>query len=282
MLTTSSIRTLRNLIGRLKKAGKRVGFVPTMGALHQGHLCLIQAAQRQTDYVVVSIFVNPMQFGPNEDYAKYPRTLGKDLRLLKKLKTDAVFAPAAEELYPKDFSTYVEETSRAQGLCAKTRPDHFKGVCTIVAKLFNIVTPDIAYFGQKDFQQACVIKKMTQDLDFPVIIKTMPTVREKNGMAMSSRNRYLSVADRAKAAVLYRALRSGCARLRAGERNTARLIAHMKKVLATERALKVDYLEVRDARTLAPVHNIKTKVVIAVAAFLGKVRLIDNIVCEVN
>jgi pantoate--beta-alanine ligase len=257
--------------------GLRLGLVPTMGALHEGHLSLVRAAESQCDAVVVSIFVNPLQFGPNEDLARYPRTFERDCELLNKEDVDFVFAPSVEEMYPEKAITYVTVEGLSERLCGRTRPGHFRGVTTVVAKLFHIVEPDLAFFGQKDAAQAAIIRRMAQDLNFPVEIMVCPTVREADGLAMSSRNAYLNPQERKSALILYRTLQEMRSGFEQGEHNAARLIEAGKKVLAQESGVRLDYLEIVDPDTLNPLASVDRSALVAIAAFLGTTRLIDNI-----
>ncbi len=257
--------------------GKSIGFVPTMGFLHEGHRSLIKRARAETDIVVVSIFVNPIQFGANEDCKQYPRDIKKDAALCRKAGVDYIFYPDVKSVYPEDFSTYVKVEGLTEGLCGKFRPAHFRGVTTVAAKLFNIVKPDIAYFGRKDAQQAVVIKKMVEDLDMDIVIKMMPTVREKDGLAMSSRNAYLSSDERRQAALLYRALQLGGDLIKLGEKDAGGIISQMREALSPV-AVKIDYISIVDPRTLKDIKTIKGEVLIALAAWIGRTRLIDNIV----
>jgi pantoate--beta-alanine ligase len=273
----STITEVRAAVTAARRRGLTVGFVPTMGALHTGHAALIKAARAGTGFVVVSIFVNPTQFGPSEDYAKYPRTLDADRAVCAEAGADLVFAPTAEELYPTRSVTFVEVTELDRELCGPRRPGHFRGVCTVVAKLFNIVQPDIAYFGQKDAQQARIIRQMVRDLNVPVEIRVEPTVREPDGLAMSSRNRYLSPADRAAAAGIYMALSAVKARAAAGEIDTARLETMLVNELAAIPGSRVDYARIVDADTLSPLPRLDRPALAAAAVYLGSTRLIDNI-----
>lgn len=263
---------------RLKKKGRTIGFVPTMGALHEGHLSLIRKARQENDIVAVSIFVNPRQFGAKEDLKKYPRPRVLDLALCRKCGVDLVFNPEASGFYPQNFKTnvYVEELSRL--LCGISRPEHFRGVTTVVAKLLNIIHPDSAYFGQKDAQQAVIIKRMTEDLNFPVKIKVLPTVREKDGLAMSSRNIYLNKNQRQDALVLPKAL--GLARLliAGGQKDSAKIIAKMRGLIEKKKSAKIDYLAIVDMVDLNPVKKIARNCLIALAVKIGKTRLIDNLI----
>jgi pantoate--beta-alanine ligase len=257
--------------------GRRLGLVPTMGALHEGHLSLVRAAKAQCDLVAVTIFVNPAQFGPNEDLSKYPRTFERDCALLEKENLDFLFAPAVEEIYPGGAVTWVEVAGLSEKLDGRSRPGHFRGVTTIVAKLFHIVEPDAAFFGQKDAAQLAIIRRMVKDLNFPVEIVAGPIVREFDGLAMSSRNAYLNPEERARALVLQRSLQRAQEQFQAGERRAAILIAAAKAVLAEEPNITLDYLEVVDPDTLDPIERITQNALVAVAAHVGSTRLIDNV-----
>ena len=253
------------------------GFVPTMGYLHEGHLSLVRRARAENDRVAVSIFVNPTQFGPHEDYARYPRDLERDLRLLEPLGVDLVFVPSVEEMYPPGFQTWVivEEVSRP--LEGASRPGHFRGVTTVVAKLFNILQPDRAYFGQKDAQQTVVIRRMVQDLNIPVEIVICPTVREPDGLAMSSRNTYLNPEERRAATVLFRALQAAKARYEAGERDAEGLREAMRGVIRAEPLARIDYVSVADPETLQELERVEGPALLSLAVYIGTTRLIDNI-----
>jgi len=275
-----SVELMRNLSNSLRKKGLSIGFVPTMGYLHDGHLSLVKEAKRQNDIVVVSIFVNPTQFGPGEDLKKYPRDLKKDLKMLSKYKVDVVFRPGAGEMYPDGYKTYVEVKGLSDKLCGASRPGHFKGVTTIVAKLFNIVKPDAAYFGEKDYQQQVIIKKMVKDLNMGVKIVSMPTVREADGLAMSSRNKYLSKDERAKALVISKALKFAKVLAGSGVKSSARVKAAMTKLMKTAKGLRIDYISICDPETLDEKKAVKGKTLIAAAVYIGKTRLIDNIVIK--
>ena len=265
-----------------KRAGKTVGFVPTMGALHDGHMSLIRAAHRQTQVTLVSIFVNPLQFGPGEDYARYPRDLTRDLSLAKAGGCDFVFAPDVRQIYPDGFCTHVEVEGLSDRLEGASRPGHFRGVTTVVMKLFHVAQPSVAYVGQKDYQQALLIRLMVKDLGVPVAIRLMPTVREPDGLAMSSRNAYLTAEERQHATVLSRALRAAKARIRSGERNPRRVIEAMRELLRRARTVRVEYLAVVDADTLEPLKVLRGDVAILVAARVGSTRLIDNLLVGVS
>jgi len=261
-----------------KRDGKRIGLVPTMGALHDGHLSLVRAARNQSDVVAVSLFVNPLQFGPNEDLAKYPRTFERDCQLLEAEKVDLLFAPSNEDMYPTDATSFVTVEGLSERLCGRSRPGHFRGVTTVVAKLFHIVEPDLAFFGQKDAAQAAIIRRMVSDLNFAVRIMVCPIVREKDGLAMSSRNAYLDPQQRKQAQVLYRALMRVQTLADTGERSAAKLVEAGKQVMSEEPGARLDYFEVVDPDTLEAVSDISRGALVAVAAFLGNTRLIDNVV----
>ncbi|MBI3809264.1 MAG: pantoate--beta-alanine ligase [Nitrospirae bacterium] len=263
---------------KIQREGVRIGFVPTMGALHDGHRALIRAARLAGDAVVVSIFVNPLQFGPLEDFDRYPRVLAKDLRLCEQEGTDAVFIPRAQDLYPPEFETAVSVqrlTRRFEGL---SRPGHFGGVTTVVTKLLNIVRPDQAFFGQKDYQQAVVVERLVTDLNLETEIVLRPTVRESDGLALSSRNRFLSPEEREAATVLYRALVAGRDRIRAGERSVKKIEAAMTRLLWAEPLARVDYLSVAHPSTLDEVRMVRGRVVLLLAVWIGETRLLDNMV----
>jgi pantoate--beta-alanine ligase len=257
---------------------KRLGLVPTMGALHEGHLSLVRAAKAQCDAVAVSIFVNPTQFGPTEDLSKYPRQFDRDCRLLEKEGVDILFAPSVEEIYPDGPVTWVLVEGLSEKLDGRSRPGHFRGVTTIVAKLFHIIEPDAAFFGQKDAAQLAVIRRMVQDLNFPVEIVACPIVRESDGLAMSSRNAYLNLEERGRALVLQRSLQQVHREFQSGERIAAKLISAAKEVFAREPQVVLDYFEIVDPDTLDPVKRISQKTLVAVAAYVGSTRLIDNTV----
>ncbi len=277
MKTVISLADLRT--ARLSLAGT-VGLVPTMGYLHEGHLSLIRLAKAECDNVVVSIFVNPTQFGANEDLSKYPRDLERDLSLIEPLGVELVWTPTPEIMYPTGYQTWVEVDAITRPLEGSMRPTHFKGVTTVVAKLFNAVQPHKAYFGQKDAQQAAVIRQMTRDLNFPVDVIVCPTVREADGLAMSSRNKYLEGADRKAAAVLFRALSAAKDAYEGGERNAEVLRGKMKEVLESEPRATVQYVSCADYDTLEELDVVKGKALLSMAVLLGKTRLIDNFVLE--
>lgn len=273
-----TVAEVRAAVDAARKAGKSVGFVPTMGALHEGHASLVRAAAASSGFVVVSVFVNPTQFGPKEDFAKYPRTLEADQKLCGEAGAHLVFAPSVEEMYPERSVTFVEVKELDAELDGPTRPGHFRGVCTVVLKLFNIVRPDVAHFGAKDFQQARIIRQMVRDLNVGVEVRVEPTVREPDGLAMSSRNRYLSPAERAIAPALYRSLQSVRSRALAGEIDVARLESALAAELAAIPGARVDYARILDADALRPMGRLDRPAVAAVAVFIGTTRLIDNVV----
>jgi pantoate--beta-alanine ligase len=262
-------------------AGNRLGFVPTMGALHEGHLSLVRAAKSACDVVAVSIFVNPLQFGPTEDLAKYPRTFERDSGLLEKEAVDILFAPTPAEMYPAEAVTYVTVEGLSEKLCGSSRPGHFRGVTTVVAKLFHIVEPDKAFFGQKDAAQSAIIRRMVEDLNLRIEIVVCPIVREPDGLAMSSRNAYLDPQQRKSALALHRSLMEIKNRFDRGERSAANLIAAGKQLLSQEAGVRLDYLEIVDPSTLDPLAQLHRPALVAVAAFVGSTRLIDNIVLPV-
>ncbi|MCZ6679757.1 MAG: pantoate--beta-alanine ligase [Candidatus Poribacteria bacterium] len=258
--------------------GKQIGLVPTMGFLHEGHLSLVRGARTDSDFVVVSIFVNPTQFGPSEDFGSYPRDFEQDRRLLVVEGVDLIFAPTVEEMYPPGSVTAVEVAGQlTKGLCGASRPSHFYGVTTVVSKLFNIVSPHRAYFGQKDAQQLAVIQRMVADLNFDIEIVPMPTVRESDGLAMSSRNRYLSPEARRAATVLYRSLQLAKERIEDGERTSAKIIDAMRELIEREKPARIDYIELVDTNRLEPQELVHGEMLIALAVFVGQTRLIDNL-----
>ncbi len=257
-----------------KCAGKRVGFVPTMGALHEGHLSLMRAAVRENDVAVASIFVNPAQFAPNEDLDAYPRTFESDLELSQETGIRAIYAPTASAMYPEGYATYVNVDRISEGLCSRTRPHFFRGVATVVVKLFNAVLPDRAYFGQKDAQQYAVIKRMAQDLDMGIEIIEMPIIREPDGLAMSSRNRYLGPEDRQRALCLSQSLFRALDALEAGERSVKKIVQMVRNGM---KDVDIDYVELVDAETMQPVNEVHRTILLAAAAQVGPARLIDNI-----
>lgn len=268
---------MASLTRKLRRENKTIGFVPTMGALHEGHLALVAEARQMCDIVIVSIFVNPQQFGRGEDFEKYPRDLTADAALLTEYQVDYIFAPDTEEMYPEGFSTYVYVEDLTETMEGVSRPGHFRGVATVVTILFNTIRPDFAFFGQKDAQQVAVIRRLTRDLGFDTEIVTHPIVREESGLAMSSRNAYLTDEEREKASIIYQALRKAKLAFREGERSAARLAEIIREKIQTEPLADLDYVEIVDNETLAPLEKIDDKpTLIAVAVRFGKVRLIDN------
>lgn len=272
---------VREIVSRIRGGGERIGFVPTMGALHEGHMSLINLARSRTDFVVTSIFVNPKQFGPKEDYSRYPRDFERDGALMQEGGCDLLFLPSATDMYSPGDRTRVHVEGVTEFLCGASRPGHFNGVALIVAKLFNIVLPDEAYFGQKDAQQAVVIQRMAADLDFPVRIVIGPTVREADGLAMSSRNAYLSTGERSKALALHAALTDAQRAIEEGERDAAVIRSAMNRIMAGA-GIEVEYAEVVDAKTMRPRERIDGTVLLAVAGRLGGARLIDNVALMVD
>ena len=278
MQIVETIESVRSMVASARGEGKKVGFVPTMGALHAGHLSLVEAAVKECDFVVVSIFVNPTQFGPGEDIDKYPRDLAVDSELCEKAGVDVIFAPAVEEMYPEKNSSWVSVEGLTDHLCGSSRPGHFRGVTTVCTKLFNIVLPDIAFFGQKDAQQAAVIRRMVKDLNMPLEIAVCRTVREDDGLALSSRNKYLSDEERKDAPLLYKALSECEKAVRGGVIECAELIDIMKKTINRSPIIEVEYISIVDAESLEAVSEVSGRVLVALAARLGTTRLIDNII----
>lgn len=276
MKVVSDPEKLKRLLKRLRGSDKCTGFVPTMGALHLGHLSLIKQARQDNALVVVSIFVNPMQFAPHEDLDKYPRALRKDLALCRRAKVDLVFLPDEKAMYPKGYSTFVEVEGLSSVLCGVSRPKHFRGVATVVAKLLNIVGPDRLYLGQKDFQQAVIIKKMISDLNFPVKVKVIPTLRQDDGLALSSRNARLNKAQRLQAPVLSKALALAKFLIDHGQRDTVRIIMRMKDLINKRKPLNIDYVAIVDLEKLEPIKKIDQDCLVCLAVKIGKTRLIDN------
>lgn len=271
---------MQSVIRKIKRENdKTIGFVPTMGALHEGHLSLVKEARRMCDIVVVSIFVNPAQFGPSEDFSKYPRDLTGDTALLTDYNVDYIFVPTVEEIYPPGFNTYVEVKGITDKLEGESRPGHFRGVATVVTILFNIIRPDFAFFGQKDAQQTVVVKRLTQDLGFDTEIVVLPTIREESGLALSSRNEYLNSEERQAASIIYRALKAARAEFKNGERDADRFMEVIRATLATEPRIKIDYISVNDTETLENVEKLgENPVFVSLAVTFGKTRLIDNFI----
>lgn len=277
----SKINDLKKKLREERASGKSIGFVPTMGYLHEGHLSLVRQSVKDNDVTVVSIFVNPIQFGPGEDFNSYPRDIERDKKLLEKEGVNYLFSPNNYEIYPAGYKTFVEVSELGKKLCGKSRPGHFRGVTTVVLKLFNIVQPNKAYFGQKDAQQAIIIKKMVKDLDLDVDIVVMPIVREEDGLAMSSRNVYLDEEERRKAPLLYKSLKEAERMIEMGERDAEKIKNRMREVIMSYPKAVIDYIEIVDTEELNTVNPIKGKVLIALAVYIGKARLIDNIILEV-
>jgi pantoate--beta-alanine ligase len=272
-----SISEMQKISTVLKRAGKTIGFVATMGALHEGHLSLIRRSGQENKVTIVSIFVNPIQFGPREDLKRYPRPLKKDLSLCQKEKVDFVFLPSAKEMFPVGFKTFVEVRRLSDVLCGASRPGHFRGVATVVAKLLNIVQPDIAYFGQKDFQQSVVIKRLAVDLNLPVKIKVLPIVRQKDGLALSSRNSYLSPEQRSDSLVLSSSLGLARELIKKGERSSTKIIRKIKKAINSRKNARFEYAAIVDKDELKPQDAARDNCFIVLAARFGKTRLIDNL-----
>ncbi len=281
MLFVKTINEVRTQVKQWKKQGLTVGFVPTMGYLHEGHKSLIDRAVEENDRVVVSDFVNPIQFGQNEDLSTYPRDIEADKALCEKAGASMLFNPEPDEMFLPDFCTFVETQNLSKELCGKTRPIHFRGVCTIVSKLFNIVTPDKAYFGQKDAQQLAVIRRMVRDLNMDIDVVGCPIIRESDGLAKSSRNTYLSETERQAALVLSKAVFLGQDLMKNGERNADTIINKMSDLINKEPLAKIDYVQLVDADSIEPLAGAKGRVLVAMAVYIGKTRLIDNFIMEV-
>lgn len=281
MLAIKKPLQISRILAQRRRAGKTIGFIPTMGALHEGHLNLIRAARRENDIVIVSIFVNPLQFGPREDLKIYPRPLKKDLALCRLEKVDYVFCPGLPDIYPKSFSTYIEVKGLSETLCGRSRPGHFRGVTTVVAKLLNIIQPVNLYLGAKDAQQAAIVKRMITDLNIPVKLKVVPIVRDSDGLALSSRNAYLKANEKRDALVLSRALNLSKVLIKNGARDTKRIISRMRSLIRRNESAKIDYLEIVDPDNLRPLDKIINKALVLLAVYIGKTRLIDNILIKV-
>jgi pantoate--beta-alanine ligase len=282
MRVIEKISELKAAVAAQRKAGKTVGLVPTMGFLHEGHISLIKTSRSDNDITVLSIFVNPAQFGVNEDYDKYPKDIEGDSRKAEEAGTDIIFAPNSAEMYPQGYSTHVDMDGITDSMCGKSRPGHFKGVATVVTKLFNIVQPDKAYFGQKDAQQAAVIRKIVRDLNMDVDIIVCPIVREKDGLAMSSRNVYLNLEERKAALILSKSLFKAERLIKEGERDAHKIRSSIEKEISSETLADIDYVTVVDAETLEEIKLLKGTILAAVAVRFGRTRLIDNIVMEVR
>jgi len=276
MKIINKINEMRSAVSGIKSQGMSIGFVPTMGYLHEGHLSLVRESLRKADVTVVSIFVNPAQFEPKEDFKEYPRDLDRDSEVLEGEGVDYLFVPEADEMYPQGYKTYVEVHDLQDKLCGRSRPGHFQGVCTVVLKLFNIINPDISFFGQKDAQQSIILKRMIKELNLEVKIDVLPIIREEDGLALSSRNKYLSQEERKAALVLSKSLKEAQSMIEKGQRDSAAIIKGMKEIIGREPLVKIDYVEIVDMDNLDPVSRIEKEVLAAVAVFIGKVRLIDN------
>ena len=281
MNISGSISEVRQIVKEWRKEGLTVGLVPTMGYLHEGHKSLIDKAVKENDRVVVSVFVNPIQFGPTEDLASYPRDLERDAKLCEEAGANLIFHPEKEEMYFDDFSSFVEVQGVSKGLCGKSRPIHFRGVCTVVTKLFNIVKPDRAYFGQKDAQQLAVVKRMVRDLNMDIEIIGCPIIREEDGLAKSSRNTYLSPEERKAAVILSKSLRLGKEAIEAGERDSKKIIDIITNNINTEKLAKIDYVEIVDPLSIENIDKIENSALVAMAVYIEKTRLIDNFIYEV-
>lgn len=280
MKVVSTIEDVRAQVKAWKKEGCTIGYVPTMGYLHEGHASLMERARKENDKVVVSIFVNPMQFGPTEDLASYPRDLEKDSILCEKMGVDLIFHPEPEEMYHEGFSSFVDMTVLTEELCGLSRPVHFRGVCTVVCKFFHIVTPDRAYFGQKDAQQLAVIRHMVDDLSMDIEIVGCPIVREEDGLAKSSRNTYLSAEERKAALILSKSIALGKKMAEDGKKDTTTIVNAMTKLIETEPLAKIDYVKAVDGLTMQQIKEVKKPMLVAIAVYIGKTRLIDNFILE--
>lgn len=278
MKLIKSVKEMSQYASRVRERGQKLALVPTMGALHEGHLALVAAAKAKADIVVVSIFLNPTQFAPNEDFSNYPKTLNKDKEMLAHFEPIIIFHPAPTDMYPEGFNTWLEEEVLSKKLCGKFRMGHFRGVTTVVAKLFNIIRPDMAVFGEKDYQQLLVVKKMVKDFSYPVEILHCPTVREYDGLAMSSRNKNLNEKERKAAAMIYKALLRAKKDIDDGERDMQRLLVNMRRLLGFEPLIRVEYISFVDPHTLEDFREIKGRMLVAIAVRIGKTRLIDNMI----
>lgn len=282
MRVVKTIKQLRQILNKARRQKQKIGFVPTMGYFHEGHCSLMRLAKKECDITVVSIYVNPKQFAPREDFSRYPRDIKRDALMAKKENVDILFIPSDNVVYPNGYLTYIDVEKISTTLCGHFRPGHFKGVATVVAKLLNMVGPDVMYLGQKDAQQAVVLSRMAADLNFPTLIRVAPTVREKDGLAMSSRNVYLTPQERLQAPVLYRALKNAVARIQAGERSALKIIGIIHKIIKQHSHGKIQYVACVDADTLGALKILKAKVLIALSVFFGKTRLIDNVIVPIK
>ncbi len=280
MKVITSIRKMKDVIRELRAEKKTIGFVPTMGYLHEAHLSLVRESRKKADLTIVSIFVNPLQFGPKEDFKQYPRDIESDEALLDKEGVDYLFYPEVKEMYPEGYKTYVEVNGLQDKLCGQSRPRHFRGVCTVVLKLFHIVEPDLSFFGQKDIQQAIILQRMVRDLNLDVKIEVLPTIREKDGLALSSRNKYLNPEERKAALVLFKSLKEAEKLVERGERKSEWIIEKMRNIIDKEPLAKIDYVEIVDRNELNPLKEISEGALIVLAVFIGKTRLIDNLLIK--
>ena len=280
MKVVKTVKEVREIVKEWRREGLTVGLVPTMGYLHEGHQSLISKSASQNDKTVVSVFVNPIQFGPTEDLATYPRDLNRDMQKVEEAGGDLIFNPEPSEMYPDHFTSFIDTTETTELLCAVTRPTHFRGVCTVVGKLFNIVVPDRAYFGQKDAQQLATIKRFARDLNFDIEIIPCPIIREDDGLAKSSRNTYLSPEERQAALILSQSLRKGKAAIEAGETDAQKVISIIRENLETEPLARIDYVEVVDFENIQRLTTIKGETLVAIAVYIGKTRLIDNFIIK--
>lgn len=280
MKTVTTIEEIRSQVKLWREAGLSIGFVPTMGFLHEGHKSLMEKSVKENDKTIVSIFVNPTQFGEGEDFDSYPRDLEKDQKVCESACVDLIFHPGKEEMYPDGFCSFVDMNGLTKGLCGKTRPIHFRGVCTVVSKLFHITEADRAYFGQKDAQQLAVIKQMVRDLNMKIEVIGCPIIREEDGLAKSSRNTYLNEEEKKAALVLSRAVNRGLELVKNGETNTKKIVDEMKELIALEPLAKIDYVEAVDGITMEPVDSLTSPTLVAMAVYIGKTRLIDNFIVD--
>ena len=282
MKIVTKIIDVKKELKEVRSQGKTIGFVPTMGFLHEGHLSLVRESLQSTDVTVVSIFINPAQFGPKEDFKEYPRDLERDSELLEKEGVDYLFVPDKKEIYPEGYETYIEVLNLQDKLCGRSRPGHFRGVNTVVLKLFNIICPDISFFGQKDAQQAVILKRMVQDLDLDVRIEVLPIIREKDGLALSSRNACLGQEERKAALVLSKSLKEAQSMIEKGERDSVEIVNRMREMINNEPLVKIDYIEIVDMVKLNPIARMEKEVLVALAAYIGRGRLIDNTILRVE
>lgn len=282
MKTVETVQEMKTLSGKIRAEGQSIGLVPTMGYFHLGHLSLVRASLKKADVTVVSIFVNPSQFEPREDLKDYPRDLVKDSLWLEKEGVDYLFAPAVQEMYPDGYKTYVESVGLQEKMCGLSRPGHFRGVCTIVLKLFNILRPDMAFFGQKDAQQAVILKRMVKDFNLDIEMNILPIVRSEEGLALSSRNAYLDSESRISALGLYESLKMAALEIDRGERDPDVLKNKMKKLILSKPQTRIDYIEIVDEETLLPLKKLSGRFLIALAVYLGRVRLIDNAIIDIK